>query len=265
MGGHNSKAQIDQTALNKAIQTTIVKNTAKNTATANAVQTVDIKNTKFLHCNFEVSQQATVNLDVLQQFTAETTSELKAKIKQELESQLENKMKPEAELLGPPMVTNTDSSLRTTVENIIETEISVENLNEQIAKVDAFQTQNFEGVTVDKCPGYDEVLKILAERAAPASTVTAFVQTCDQNSKCGIDQNLKVDLVAQQITQNLVKAIQDNEVVQKETAKVVNDVAPKSKGISPMFGGLSSGGSCCLCCFIIIAFFLMGAAKKKIQ
>jgi hypothetical protein len=83
MGGHNSKAQIDQTALNKAVQNTIVKNTAKNEATANTVQKVNIKNTKFLHCDFELSQEGSISLDVLQQFTSETTSELKAKIKQE--------------------------------------------------------------------------------------------------------------------------------------------------------------------------------------
>jgi hypothetical protein len=48
MGGHNSKAQIDQTALNKAVQNTIVKNTSKNEAAANTVQIQNIKNSKFL-------------------------------------------------------------------------------------------------------------------------------------------------------------------------------------------------------------------------
>ena len=80
MGGHNSKAQIDQTALNKAIQTTIVKNTAKNTATANAVQTVDIKNTKFLNkLSYEDATQFASMLYSKTDITEESVSSLNYK------------------------------------------------------------------------------------------------------------------------------------------------------------------------------------------
>lgn len=268
MGGHNSKASIDQTALNKTISNTVVKNQVKNTTSADTIQSITIKNTKFLHCNFQASQEASIKMNIIQEFTNETSNELKNKIKQELESQLENKMKPEAELFGPPMVTNTDSKLRTTVENIIETNVSVESLNEQVSKINAMQTQDFDGVIIDKCPGYDQTMDILASRSnVTPEVIAAFAKTCDQTGTCGIDQNLKVDLFVQQVTTNLVKAIQDNDIVQKETAKVVNEVAPKSTGISGLMGfGLFGGSGSCSCVIImIIVFIMLSASAKKIK
>jgi hypothetical protein len=156
--------------------------------------------------------------------------------------------------------------LRTKVENIIETNITVENLNEQIAKIDAMQTQNFEGVKVDKCPGYDKTMDILASRAnVTPEMITAFAKTCDQTATCGIDQNLKVSLLSQQITENLVKAIQEDEVVQSETAVVVNDVAPKSSGlaslISSITGAYLAGAFACCCC-VFLAIMLLTMNKK---
>jgi len=254
MGAHNSKAKVDQVAVNKTITDTIIKNQNEQSVNANVSQKMSIEGVNYKNCIFEINQDAEISIQSVQQFSQNMTSELLSKLKQEVDNQLTNKMKPQTELLAPPQVTNTKSDIKSRVYNILENTINVENINKNIIAVNAMQELDIKKLTVDKCPGHaDLMIAIAANGHYTPEQIKAFSADCDSNQVCSINQGMKVDIVAQQITESIVKAITDDEKVQELGNKLENDIAPKAKGVSALTG-LSAiymfGGA--LCCLIII-------------
>ena len=254
MGAHNSKAKVDQVAVNKTITETIIKNQNEQSVNANVSQKMTIDNVDYKNCIFEINQDAEISIQSVQQFSQSMTSELLSKLKQEVDNQLTNKMKPETELLAPPQVTNTKSDIKSRVYNILENKINVENINKNILAVNAMQELDIKKVRIDKCPGYAALMIAVANNGKYSpEQIKAFADTCDSNQICSINQGMKVDIVAQQLTESIVKSITEDEKLQELGNKLENDIAPKAKGVSALTG-LSAiymfGGA--LCCLILI-------------
>jgi hypothetical protein len=267
MGAHQSKARIEQTTINKTITNVMIKNEASNEAKASALQTMSISDLDYKHCKLQISQTAAVSVKAVSEFSQDMTNELISKLKQEVDNQVDNKMKPESELLAPPQLTSTKTDLKNTIYNLLETNINVENINKNIAQVNALQEADIKKITIDACPGYQDTLMVLAaNKNVSENVVDAFVRSCDPSQPCSIGQSIKIDLVAQQLTSSIVKAITDDQKVQELSAKIEHDIAPTAKGVSALTG-LSAiymfGGA--LCCLIVIIglFYIWNSDTTK--
>ena len=260
MGGHNSKAQIDQTSLNKTVTNTMMKTQTSQSASANTVQVMKISDLKYKNCNLNISQNADISVTVIQQFSSEASSQLTSDVKQEIENQIKNKMAPHAEAFSPPQVTNTVSNLKTRVSNIIENNLTVENLNQQVATVNNYQEQDIKNITFDACPGYSENLRYAIETKDP-TVIDAVRKICDTSKDCNISQNAKLTLLAQQVTDTLIKSITEDKKVQELTAELEQKVEPKSILMSSTTGVVLIVLSICL----VIAAYLYFSSKSGNQ
>ena len=251
MGGHNSKAQIDQTSLNKTVSNTMMKTQTSQTASANSVQVMKLRDLKYKNCSLNISQTADISVTVIQQFSSEAASQLTSDVKQEIANQLKNKMAPHAEAFSPPMVTNTVSNLKSRVENIIENNLTVENLNQQVLTVNNYQEEEIKNITFDACPGYSENIKY-AIATGDASIVDAVRKMCDTSKDCTISQNAKLTVLAQQVTDTLIKSITEDTKVQELTAELEQVVKPTAILMSKTTGIVLAVLSVCL----VVDFFL---------
>lgn len=268
MGANNSKARIDQVAVNKTVMSTIVKNQNEQSVNANVSQKMNIEGVEFKNCTLEIEQTADVSVESVMQFSQSMTSELLSKLKQEVDNQLTNKMKPETELLAPPQVTNTKSDIRSRVYNILENTINVENINKNIIAVNGLQEEFISKLKVDKCPGYQDTLAVLALNPnLKPSVISEFVKSCDKTQVCKIGQKIKLDIAASQITDSIIKSISQDEKVQQLATKLENDIAPKAKGVSALTG-LSAiytfgGALCCLIIAVALYFIWNSDTSRK--
>ena len=251
MGGHNSKAQVDQIALNKTVSNTMMKTQTSQSASANSVQVMKLRDLKYKNCSLNISQNADITVTVVQQFSSEAASQLTSDVKQEIENQIKNKMAPHAEAFSPPQVTTTVSNLKSRVSNIIENNLTVENLNQQVATVNNYQEEDIKNITFDACPGYSENIKY-AIASGDASIVDAVRKMCDTTKDCTISQNAKLTLLAQQVTDTLIKSITEDKKVQELTSELEQVVTPTSVLMSPTTGIVLIVLSICL----VIGFFL---------
>ena len=237
MGASNSKARIDQVAVNKTVMSTVLKNQNEQSVNANVSQKMTIDGVDFKNCTVEIEQTADVSVESVMQFSQSMTTELLSKLKQEVDNQLTNKMKPETELLAPPQVTNTKSDIRSRVYNILENTVNVENINKNIVAVNGLQEQDISKLKVDKCPGHNDLMiAVAASGKYNENQIKAFNEGCDRNTICKIGQKIKLDIVASQITDSIVKSITQDEKVQQLATKLENDIAPKAKGVSALTG-----------------------------
>lgn len=258
MGAHQSKSQIDQASLNKTVSNTMMKTQTSQSASANSVQVMKLSDLKYKNCSLNISQDAKIDVTVIQQFSSEAASQLTSDVKQEIENQLKNKMAPHAEAFSPPMVTNTVGNLKTRVENIIENNLTVENLNQQVATVNNYQEEDIKNVTFDACPGYSENIKY-AIATGDASIVDAVRKMCDTTKDCTISQNAKLTLLAQQVTDTLIKSITEDKKVQELTAELEQVVKPSSVLMSKTTGIVLIVLSICL----VVALFLFAKMKSS--
>jgi len=257
MGAHNSKIRVDQTVINETVMQMMVKNENIQTTNVNVFQKMNLENVSIQNCAFEITQSADVSVKAVSQFSQAMTEELISKLEQEVDNQIDNKMKPETEFLAPPQITTTKSDLKSTVKNIIKNQVTVENINKNITNVNSLQEQDIKNLRIDKCPGYQATMAIVAANTKlKDSTVAEFRKSCDTSKVCKITQDIKMDVVAEQITESIVKAITNDEKVQDLSNKLENDVAPKAVGISAFVPFMGIGCFGCCCCFLILAVAL---------
>ena len=267
MGASNSKARIDQVSVNKTVMSTVVKNQNEQSVNANVSQKMSIDGVDFKNCTVEIEQTADVSVESVQQFSQAMTSELLSKLKQEVDNQLTNKMKPETEILAPPTLTATKSDIRSRVYNILENTVTVDNINKNILSVNGLQEQDINKLKVDKCPGHtDLMIAVAASGKYNENQIKAFNAGCDRNTICKIGQKIKLDIVASQITDSIVKSISEDEKVQQLATKLENDIAPVSKGASALTG-LSAiymfGGAFCILILAVALYFIWNSDTSK--
>jgi hypothetical protein len=120
-----------------------------------------------------------------------------------------------------------------------------------VSAVNSYQLEDIKNVTFDACPGYSENLKYAIETKDPA-VIDAIRKTCDTGKDCNISQNAKLTLLAQQVTDSLIKSITEDKKIQELASSLEQTVTPESKFISKTTGIVLCVLSICL----VIAFFL---------
>ena len=258
-GFNKSKSSMDKSIINKTIADNVFKNQNKQSANASAVQTMKLSNLDYKHCNLVIRQNANISIDVVQQISNESHDKLVADMKQKVNDHMETIMKPKSQLFSPPQISLTVSNLKSRVENVIENHLTVENINEQISQVNSYQDQDISGVKLDACPGYEDNIKFAIAGGDP-EVIRAVNESCDTSKECEISQNVRVTILAQQLTSSLVKAITEDTKVQELDTEVKQKIEPEAGGLAQLAKFLTPSlgiGSCfCCLCVLVIAIAL---------
>jgi hypothetical protein len=268
-GFHQSKTSVDKTTINKSISSTLVKNESKQSAAANSLQTMSISNVKMTHCKALITQDAKVSIDILQQISTENQAQLISDLKQKVSDHMETVMKPKSQMFSPAQVSVTVSKLKDRVENVIESTLSVENINSQIANANSLQEQDIRSLEIDACPGYEELMKYAVDTKDP-NVIKEVRLACDTSQTCEISQSVRLNIVAQQLANNTVKALIEDTKIQELDTEIKNIIQPEAGGLAQFAQSISPAlgvGSCslCLCCLILAValYFIWNSDTTK--
>jgi hypothetical protein len=258
-GFNKSKSSMDKKILNKTISDNMFKNQNKQSATASVTQTMKLSNLDYKHCNLVIKQDATVRIDVVQQVSNDERSQLISDLKQKVNDHMETVMKPKSQLFSPPQISTTVTNLKSRVENVIENHLTVENINEQISQVNSYQNEDISGIKLDACPGYEDNVQLAIATKDP-EVIRAVNESCDTSKDCEISQNVRVTILAQQLTSSLVKAITEDTKVQELDTELKQKIEPEAGGLAQLAQYLTPSlgiGSCfCCLCILVIAVAL---------
>jgi hypothetical protein len=258
-GFNKSKSSIDKSTLNKTIADNVFKNQNKQSANASIVQTMKLNDLNYKHCNLVIRQNAKISIDVVQQISNEAHDQLIADLKQNVSDHMETIMKPKSQLFSPPQISLTVTNLKSRVENVIENHLTVENINEQISQVNSYQNEDISGVKLDACPDFEENVKAATATKDP-EVIRAVNESCDTSKECEISQNVRVSILAQQLTSSLVKALTEDKKIQELDTEVKQKIEPEAGGLAQLAAYLTPSlgiGSCfCCLCILVIAVAL---------
>lgn len=256
MGGGNSKSSmiIDTKTLNKTTSNFLTKNQTSQSQSGLSIQEIDLEKAKFLSCTSDISQDADIEATAIQKFNNESTTDLKTMLKSAVENDLK-KQADQSSGWGSTSIAEKkadEMKVKTEIENIIETNITTENLNEQIQNVTSIQKINSGETVFDPC-GYQSIADA---GFALNSSVMRACQECEYEKierdgtvtrkncsapVCKIDQNVAMKLMAEQIGNNVTKAVQQNEVINDVVNKAKQKTDQSTQGLGGAFGEFFSG------------------------
>ena len=257
MGGSNSKSTmiIDTKSLNKQTSNYLTKNQTSQSQSGVSIQEIDISKAKFLSCTADVSQTADIEATAVQKFNNDSTSALQTMMASAVENDLK-KQANQSSGWGSTSIAEKKSdemNVKTEIQNIIETNITTENLNEQIQAITSVQNINAGETVFDPC-GYQS---IAASGFPLNSDIINACKECDKETfnkdgsvksrsgcslpVCKIDQTLIMKLMAVQMGNNISKAIQENEIIAGVVNKADMKTDQSTQGVGGAFGELMAG------------------------
>jgi len=252
-GFNSSKSSMDKQIINKTISENIFKNQNNQSASASVVQTMKLNDLDYKHCNLVIRQNAKVSIDVVQQISNDNQAQLISDLKQKVADHMETIMKPKSQLFSPPQVSITVTKLKERVENVIENHLTVENINEQISQVNSYQNEDISGVRLDACPGFEDNVKYAIATKDP-EVIRAVNESCDTSKECEISQNVRVSILAQQLTSSLVKSITEDTKIQELDTEIKQTIEPEAGGLAQLAQYLTPafGLGVCFCCLCVL-------------
>ena len=258
-GVNTSKTSVDKSVINKTISNNLFKNQNTQRAEASVVQIMRVNNVSYDHCALSIRQDATVSIDLIQQVSNENHAQMISDLKQKVAEHMETVMKPKSQLFSPPQVSVTVSKLKERVENVIENNLTVENINEQISRANKYTEADISNVKVDLCPGFEDNVRYAIETKDP-EVIRAVNESCDINAQCEISQNVRVTIVAQQLADSLTKSLTEDSKIQELDTKLKNVIEPEAGGLAQLAQFLTPSfglGSCflCLCLLVLVVGF----------
>jgi len=286
MGGGNSKSTmlVDTKALNKTTFNQMSKNVNQNSQSGAVVQFQDFSKAKFLSCSADIDQSADIKMKTLQNFSQEQTTELQNIMKNAIKQDLEKQAK-QSSGWGATSIADKDEStvkIKTEIENIIDTNISMENLNEQVQSMTLSQEQDFSQSVFDPCSfsmqieagiGGPEMIKACQECDNETFNKDGSVKSRSGCSApvCKFDQNAAISMISEQMGSNVAKAIQKSEVINDVANKIKQIDDQSSQGVGGAFGEIMAGVTgpikiiaavICVALCIALAFMLSPAGQN---
>lgn len=237
MGGSSSKSSmiIDTKNLNKQTSDFLTKNQTTQSQSGVVVQSQDLAKAQFLSCTADIAQTGEITMKAIQSFDNDSTLALQTMMQSAVKNDLQ-KQADQSSGWGSTSIAEKkadEMKVKTEIQNIIETNVTTENLNEQIQQITTVQEQDASKTVFDPC-GYSQ---IAAAGFAINQDIINACKECDNETfnkdgsvksrsgcklpVCKIDQNVLVSMVAEQMGKNVSSAVQEN--------KVINDVVNKAK------------------------------------
>ena len=269
MGGSQSRMELDITLLNKTIVDVISVN--QNTAESSAVsdQTIIIKGGKF-NCQLSVGQTSEITVKTLQSIDQSTSANLVAAIMTELTTQMKNQFDQKTGFGAIPTNADLYSKSVISLENELKANLSANNINNMISKINVSQTQGISDITVDPC-GY-EFIEYMDKEAQKK-----LVESNCKKTPCDFSQISSVTILSTQITKSVLGVVAANQNYSDLKLAMENDTKITNTGpIQDLFNGLSnvissfgmaflgplagvSFCSFCSCCCLVLIVVMMGA------
>jgi hypothetical protein len=254
MGNNSSKSsmELDTKLLNKTTTDFLSSNQSIQNTSGIVVQDINMSNSNFMSCKPSVSQNAELNLKTIQQFDEDNTVDFKGMLSNAIDEQIKKKADQSSGFLSTAIGNETEDQMKVKkeIENIINTNIKMETLNEQITQLNAQQKNNSMNVTFDPC-GYQSYLN--NNIAVPAPVIEACKDCTEETNadgstkksceipSCTIDQNVILTIFSEQIVSSIAKAISDNSVLNEMKAKYEMTSDQSAKGVSELTDSIFSG------------------------
>ena len=252
--GGTTTLKMNTENLNKDIFDFMSTNTTQMNVSTNVVQNMNITGAKFIGCTPNFNQSSTSEIKIIQSVTNETVLQLNNKLTSKFEESITQASEEENGFLSLPSGSSNDIIQETTKKftNIIEKNITMENINKIISESLFEQSLNIEeGTLVDPC-GYTEMLKFY-ENLNPSEIIpiNEYCTICDTDSKgnktncklpdCPVSQTLQVSIIVEQVVKNINKAVNESEIISDLNTYIDQSNVTKNTGVGGAIGNAAEG------------------------
>lgn len=230
MGAGNSKQSVldvDTSQLNKNMFEHITNTQTKQSTNITTIQAANISNVKNLSCDLDITQDAEIKLSIIQEFDSDSADKLRTVMNSSLDESIDKELKMESGALSLSFGDNQSSinKIKNRINNIIETKITKDYLNEQINIINSIQTLGVSNVTFDPC-GYS---------LYPEGPPEWVVKSCDKTKKCNISQTMLVDMFVEQLSTIIIKTIKEDEQINDIVQDLEFDESMTTSGLLDIF------------------------------
>jgi hypothetical protein len=244
MGGNSSKSSVQQVNefFNKTTNEFVSENSNQVSATNLNTQSITASGAKFKNCIVESSQEITASTI--------STGKMENKSIQDLSTELQNKAKTAIDnaatqtngFFSTAIANNTEAKtdLKTTVTNIIENKMKSTNIQKIFADAKNIQDQDFSHIDMECAPAY---------RIAGQPDLK-------------ISQNIKSDVVAKGVADNLTEALSKVIIDNTADTSVKQSASQKNAGLDDLISALTSGWAILVFAIIMILIILAMVGPK---
>jgi len=242
MGGNSSKSLTESTReiLNKSVTNVFSDTDNVTTSTITVKQNTSLSGIEAKGCTLGVKQEADVQVTVISQLNEDQVVTMKDAITNQLSSELESDATTESGFMATAIANSSTSEtkVKETVKNIIESTFKSEVLNEVISNINNDQELHLSNIYLDPCnlkiydPFPDASVEdrlLLGEAAAEA------LKECKgdlEEMPCGeIEQNTAVNAVVQNVTDKMMDALFDKNMLTESDITASSSATTKSEGI----------------------------------
>ncbi len=262
MGASSSKTVVETKVVNEITKEALSKQVSSMAQQVVAVQNMNLSGID-AKCAFEATQNFKGEMKAVQQMSQEDAANMMNTIVDKIGEQVKQESSRKTGFLG---ISGFDSKMNETkksIKNKTKVKLSSEQINKISQQMKPTQNMNMKDISIDPCG-----LNVYKELGVPPPA--DLVASCVAQP-CKFDQNMSVELTAQQIGKKLTEIIANDknaidlrtEIEQKTTqeSKGLDDLA---KAINPFaqmgqMGGIISAISCVLCCVLVVGAGAMSA------
>jgi hypothetical protein len=170
--GCSQETKIDVTSeqTNKNITNVLIKNSQSSSSNTQIRQDMNFKNTGEINCGseFSMTQKIDAKVKIITQITEQCTTEVKQSLHNSLDEAMKNQSKAVTEILGKAINSNTTTTVKNQLDNIIENSItrdSLQAINDSVALIQTQTIVNEGKMTGSSCK-FDQfiVFRLIANR-----------------------------------------------------------------------------------------------------
>ena len=221
-GKKRQKTKSETTVVNENIFNFL--NRDENVVSAKVVSVQDMSVSGVTaYCKFDITQKINADLKILQKFDGKQTSELVTSIGNEIEQQIKKQAKEKRGFLSLPENKKSSDETIVNIKNKIEKNITMETINKLAGEVISDQTLVTENLILDPVG-----MGLYAKLGVPPPIEIA---TLAANTDCGIDQDIQIKYVAEQLTNKVVETITNDASALKLANKLDVSTDSESQGI----------------------------------
>ena len=258
MGGQQSRQTVMNTVVNEVTSNFIQKNMTSQSTSQTVKQNVKIDGA-VLNCAATIGNDAEVKATIIQKLTSDTQVQMINKVMDQLENKLKDAQKAETGFLATPAGQKKVSDVRNNITNKLKSNIDIEKINKQITEINAKQVVDLKDIVIDPC--------------GISMTKTALPGGCQV--PCPVGNEIKSTLVAQQITSDIVKTLQNdtattdliNKVTGDQASKATGPIQEMGKAITDFMKSLTTpwiiSGVVTIVLIIAMLYFLLSPAGQK--
>ena len=259
MGGNQSKSDVTQVNEFFKQQTENFMTTNRNTVNASNLGTsrITMKESNLKYCNFAVKNGVDLSTVATAELSGKQITEMLSSLKAATDTEIDNQAKQSNGFIAPAVANSAEATtnLKNSVKEIIDRNVTVDNIQEVVANAKGTAEFDFIGMNVECNPAY------------------RFPGPCTMTDQSGcdfvIDQNVKSHLVAKGVADLVTSALSStisensNKAVVKQSSTQENagldDLVAAITGPYAMISGIIVGVILLIICVVVV----LAATKGK--